>query len=161
MKATTHAFLDAGAVVSAGGNVLVSARDDTDLDLIGGTAAFGSGFLGIGATFVLALIEKDTRAWIGAGATVDAKGQQRRRRSEVSDGSVKPVLGTKDIHGLGVQAASTESVFASRQPVADTSIIAIAGAMTFTVIDSDTAAFIDAGAHHQPRPGRRQPDRRT
>src|SRR5262249_267429 len=67
-------YVDAGATVDARGNVAILARDHTDIDLIGGSATLSSGYTGVGVSGVAAIVNKDTRAYVGAGATVDAGG---------------------------------------------------------------------------------------
>jgi len=145
----TQASIGANAVVTAGGNILVLARDDTDLDLIAGSAAFGSGLLGVGASVAVALVRKDTRAWVSAGAVVNAFGRGATTIG-VSDGTVKPGLGVQQIHGLGVQARSTESVFNLAASGGDAGITTVAGAVAFAVMDSDTTAFVESGARINP-----------
>ncbi|MFV2069876.1 MAG: beta strand repeat-containing protein, partial [Pirellulales bacterium] len=66
------AFIGSGANVSAGGDVLVLATDDTDLDVISGALAGGA--VGIGASVGVIDLDKTTQASIEAGAQVDAKG---------------------------------------------------------------------------------------
>ena len=51
--------------------MLVRASDDTDTDILSGSASLGVG-VGFGTSMGATLIDKDTQAWIGAGATVDA-----------------------------------------------------------------------------------------
>jgi hypothetical protein len=71
VNALTHAFIGSSATVSAGGNVLVQARDDTDTDIFSGAASLGVG-IGLGTSMGATLVDKDTQAWIGAGATVNS-----------------------------------------------------------------------------------------
>ena len=69
----TYAYVGDGARVLAGGNLVVAASDQTDIDVVAIAAGIGIGAAGIGAGVGVTAITKDTRAWIG-NATVDAKG---------------------------------------------------------------------------------------
>ena len=51
---------------------MVSASDDTSIKLISG--ALGAGFVGVGASVGVIVVDKDTQAFIDGGAVVDAKG---------------------------------------------------------------------------------------
>ena len=139
---TTHAIIGEGAVVSAGGNVLVTANDDTDLDGIAGQAGLGGSAVGAGASIVTAAIVKDTQAYIGQGATVDAKGNSAATLT-VFSGSIEPAVGTEQIHGLAVQAHSTENAFNIAAAGSLSSSLGLAGTGSITLLDSDTAAFVD------------------
>src|SRR5439155_7553177 len=97
-------------VVNANGIVLVLAQDDTDVDVMAGAAALGRSLIGAGDSLTTVAIVKDTQAFIGQRATVNARGNSPGTLT-VLDGSVKPALGTETIHGLGVQARSSEEVF--------------------------------------------------
>ncbi len=144
---TTQAFIGAGAFVEAGGNVLVSARADTDLDLLTGNASLGSNLAGVGVSISLAVIAKNTSAWIDAGATVDGKGNAGTTVS-VLDGNPDDSgsLGTKSITGVAVQARSSENIFNLAGAGTTNSVIGIAGAITGVIVDSDTAAWIGEDA---------------
>ena len=69
LDSRTHAYLNDGAAVDAGGNILVSARDDTDVDMAAGGLSFGT--LGVGASLGLTVLTKDTQAYVGQNATVN------------------------------------------------------------------------------------------
>ena len=69
---TTQGYIGDHAVVSSR-NVLVSARDDNEMRLIDGSAAFGN-TAGVGASGAVAVIDKTTEAFIGAGARITAMG---------------------------------------------------------------------------------------
>src|SRR5262249_46229389 len=63
---TTHAHIDPGAVVKSESAVGVSALDDsTEIGITGGVASAGN--LGVGISFGLNLISRDTQAYVGAG----------------------------------------------------------------------------------------------
>lgn len=68
----TTARIGAGAVVSAGSDVRVSAADNTHVFELSG--ALAGGFVGVGGSVGLMMVDKTTHASIGAGAQVDALG---------------------------------------------------------------------------------------
>ncbi len=72
------------ATVHSDGNVIVSADDANEMDLIAGNGAFG-GTAGIGASAAVAVIDKTVTARVGDGATVDALG--KAAGVTVADGS--------------------------------------------------------------------------
>ncbi|HEY1378701.1 MAG TPA: hypothetical protein VGF55_18020, partial [Gemmataceae bacterium] len=145
VHSATHAFIGAGAVVNAGGNVLVAARDGTGLDSIAGAAALGFGHAGVGLSFTTAVVGKDTQAYIGQGATVNAKANSAGSIA-VPDGSVKPAIGTEMIHGVGVEARSSEDVFSVAGAGTASALIGASGAVTVAVLGVHTTAFVDGGA---------------
>ncbi|MGD8330967.1 MAG: hypothetical protein PVJ49_16170, partial [Acidobacteriota bacterium] len=148
IRSNTHAFVDATGVVTAQGNVLISAQDDTDTDVIAGQAAFGtSGTLAVGASAAVSLINKDTRAFLAQGATVTALGNTVDT-IDVHDGTVSMGGGfpTEAIHGLGIQAASSELVFSVAAGGGAAAGVAFTGTLGFMVVDSDTTALVDSGA---------------
>jgi len=72
---STKAFIESSAVVHAVGNVLVSAEDRTEIDLIAGArnaALVGSA----GAAIAAPVIIKTTEAYLATGATVTAEGNR-------------------------------------------------------------------------------------
>src|SRR5207249_5686373 len=97
LETHTHAFVDSNAFVHATGNVLVYARDDTKTSDISGQIGLGIG-LGVGASASVTLITKDTRAYVGAGATVNADGSTGDTISAF-DGSV-PATGASPRHPI-------------------------------------------------------------
>ena len=154
----TYAYVGDGARVLAGGNLVVAASDQTDIDVVAIAAGIGIGAAGVGAGVGVTAITKDTRAWIG-NATVDAKGVS----SEILlyDGSLyQPIWdgGAPDnewfqrkahssaVRGVAVVAESSESVLSVAVAGAGGFGAGIAGEVTVEVIDSDTRAYIAAGA---------------
>ena len=71
---TTKSEIADGATVHSDGNVIVSADDDNEMDLIAGNGAFG-GTAGVGASAAVAVLTKTTTARVGASASVDALGK--------------------------------------------------------------------------------------
>ena len=76
---TTKAFIDGGplatdgAVVNAGGSVGVSANERLSLDVIGGNIS-ASGTAAVGAAAAVPVVTKETHAYIGDHAHVNARG---------------------------------------------------------------------------------------
>ncbi len=158
----TYAVIDANADVIAQHNVNVRAFDDSNLNTIAGAGALGTGFatIGVGASVSAVIVNKDTQAWIGRNAMVDA--QARGGAVPVFAGHVDgaeitgaPELVTQNVRGVSVQAFSRERVLPiAAAGAASSSLISltVAGAINFNFVDSDTAAFIDEGAKVNTRP---------
>ncbi|MCB1953017.1 MAG: leukotoxin LktA family filamentous adhesin, partial [Rhodocyclaceae bacterium] len=81
---TTKGEIADGATVHSDGNVIVSADDDNEIDMIAGNGAFG-GSAGVGASAAVAILTKTVTARVGESATVDALGT--RAGVAVADGS--------------------------------------------------------------------------
>ena len=62
--------------LNAGGNVLVSATDDTKLLFV--QIGIAGGYVGVGAAVGVATFDKDTQAFIGSNSVVNGQGQRRR-----------------------------------------------------------------------------------
>src|SRR5205085_2817708 len=56
-------------------------------------------------------------------------------------------LGVEFIHGVAVQAFSTENVFGLAGAGTASGLIGLSGAVTVAIVDSDTAAFVDQNAN--------------
>src|SRR5690606_22786081 len=69
----TNAAIASNATVKTRGSVLVSAHDETELDVISGGVAVG-GSAGVGAGIGVVVVDKSTTASIGAGAHVSGAG---------------------------------------------------------------------------------------
>src|SRR5262249_26539428 len=134
----------------------VTANDDTDIDVIAGQAGLGGSVIGAGASITTTAIVKDTQAFIGQGATVDAKGNSSGLL-DVFNGTIDPALGTERIHGVAVQAHSTEDVFSIAAAGSLGSKLGLAGAASIALVDSDTAAFVDKNAHINSDPTNANP----
>lgn len=140
----THAFIGAGADVDAGGNVVVSASDDTDLDNIAGAAAFGSS-AGVSISSGIVVIHKDTQAFVSNGANVDAKANSGNVTVLNNVGTLS--LTSTTTRGVIVQAYSKESVLDIAAAGAGSAGVAGAGSVNYNIIDSDTTAFIGDSVH--------------
>ncbi len=137
---TTKAWIG-NADVSAGSDVVVYATDDTEVNMISG--ALAGGFVGIGASVGVVVIDKSTEAFIADGAVVDADGTGAGidgvlSGTMVGDGDG---FGTTTGHGVMVQAQSSEDVF-HLVAAGGAGFVGVSGAVTVTVIDSDTKAYI-------------------
>jgi hypothetical protein len=72
---TTKAYVGSGATVYADGNVRVSADDEDAINMLAGTIT-GAGAAAIGASVGIPIVIKNTDAYIGQNATVNALGQE-------------------------------------------------------------------------------------
>src|SRR5262249_10994162 len=125
------------------GNVLVSAMDDTDVDTLAGSAVYANAGTGVGASIAATIIEKDTQAFIGQRAVVDALADTSDSLTALGNQVGTNGFSTKTMKGLAVQAASMENVFSA--VVAGgigTRGGALAGAASVGVIESNTLASI-------------------
>ena len=139
----TWASIGNGATVNADGNVAVTAEDNTDTTMVAGTVALGLGGGGVGAGVGVTVIDKDTRAWVGDNAIVDARGQNTTDMTAYSGDSLN---GTTTMRGLLVEAASSEDLFTISAAGAGGLYVGIAGAVSVASVDSDTVAYIGNGA---------------
>ncbi|MHB8787319.1 MAG: leukotoxin LktA family filamentous adhesin [Thauera sp.] len=139
----TSASIGDEAEVAAGGNVSVKADDHTATTLVAGTIALGIGGGGVGAGVGVTLIDKDTRAWIGEGAVVDALGKDT---TDLVVRSGESLDETTTARGVQVQAASSEDLFTVSAAAAGGLYLGFAGAVSVATVDSDTAAWIGADA---------------
>src|SRR5439155_21501680 len=109
-----YACVTGGATLEADGNVIVSAHDDSQFVLI--TVAVAGGLVGVGLAVGVASLTKETKAYLGAGSFVVAKGQGGTLNF-VPDGNFDSATQKYEAHnapqfrGLGVLATSSEDVF--------------------------------------------------
>ncbi len=134
--------------VSAGGDAAVRASDDTKVLLISG--ALGAGFVGVGASVGVMVIGKETSAFIGNGASVDAAGGGVGSTPDVltgtlqdtnSDGNDADDFARGSRNGVIVQAESGEQIV-HVSVAAGFGFVGVSGAVGVSIIDSDTKAFI-------------------
>ncbi|MCB1963628.1 MAG: leukotoxin LktA family filamentous adhesin [Rhodocyclaceae bacterium] len=143
MTNVTSATTGTGSVVDADGNVRIVASDDTETDVIDGTLAAGFGAAGVGGAVGVTRIEKDTTAGVGAGATVNARGNGTASMQALSGND----LTDRDpVTGLMVEATSTEDLFSVAASGAGGFYAGVSGAVTVASVDSDTTAVIGSGA---------------
>ena len=147
---TTYASIS--GTVFAGGDVLVNATDDTSIIVVSG--ALGAGFVGVGASVGVMVINKDTQAFVADDAIVDARGDH----SGAGEAGVTGVLAgtltggddatgfdTATRSGLIVQAESSEDIV-NIVVAAGAGFVGVSGAVGVAIIDSDTQAWIGADA---------------
>src|SRR6185503_18818942 len=103
----TTAFIG-DATVSAGGDVLLLATDETQWSVISG--ALAAGFVGVGASVGVTIVDKETSAFIDDGATVDAKGAGSGFSNVLNGDIVSGAPDTGTVHGVIVQAQSSEKM---------------------------------------------------
>ena len=143
---TTRAYIGDNATVVADANVLVAAGDDTDVTMIAGAAGIGIGLGGAAGSVGVVTITKDTRAWIGSGAAVDGKGHQAGLAGIFSGLIQQDAFATETLHGVAVQAASSEQVFDLAVAGAGGLFVGLAGGVTVTLLDSEHDCVRGAGA---------------
>ena len=143
----TYAYLGNSAQVDAGGNVLVAAQDVTGSSMLDGTVALGFEGVGVGGSVGINVINKDTEAYVGPSAVVNAMAQNTTgmtvfQNGVGSDGS----FSTTTANGVAVQAESSEGVFTIAASGAGGFFGGLAGAVTVNIVGATTKAYIGAGA---------------
>jgi hypothetical protein len=154
MDNTTYAYIgnDAGsladgAIAKAEGNILVSASDTTEIFTVAGSLGIGFGAAGIGGAAGINIIDKDTQAFVGNFATVDAKGKGGYLTGVFDGSNTSSEFGTEDeFRGLAVQAQSREDLFVIGASAGGGLYAGLAGGVTVNVINSDTFAYIGTDA---------------
>ncbi len=130
---------NSGASIKAGHDVIVSADDDTSILNIGGALGVGIGGGGVGAGFTVATISKDTVAYIGDYAEVDAlAGSNTGADLPDTLNSGRP----SSLTGVIVAADSSEIIDSFAVAAAGGSFVGVAGAVSVIIVDSDTTAGI-------------------
>jgi VCBS repeat-containing protein len=143
----TAAFIKALAEVEANGNISVTAKDITDTDIIGGASGLGLGGGSFGGSVGTTIINKDTQAYINAGAVVDARGMGDNL-SGLLTGEFDNAgnFGRKNMSGVAVQAESQEESFIVAVSGSVGSFVALAGAISVSLVDANTKAYVGDGA---------------
>jgi hypothetical protein len=109
--------------------------------------------VGVGGAIGVTLIEKDTRAFVGNNAVVDAKGNSSQSVSAYSELDDEGNFAKKNIKGLSVQAESGEDFNTITGAFAG-GFAGLAGAVVVNTVESDTTAYIgDAAQVNQDRVG--------
>jgi len=112
-----------------------------------GGVGIGIGAAGVGVGVAVVVVTKDTSAYIGENAVVDAKGLSSMFSVPNGTLSDNGTFGTdSNVRGLVVTAVTSESVLNIAAAGAAGLGAGVAGAVTVEVIDSDTLAYIAAGA---------------
>ena len=143
LNTATSAVTGTDSTVDAGGNARISARDDTETDMIAGTVAIGIGGAGVGGAVGITSLSKNTTAAVGTGATINARGNDTGLMTAYSGNSVDD---TGTIKGLSVEASSSEDVFSVAAAGAGGFFAGVSGAVTVQTVDSDTHASIASNA---------------
>ena len=147
---TTWADLGTSSSVTAGGNVLVSAEDTTNVSAVAGSLGVGIGTAGIGALISLVDLARDTEAFVAQGASVTAGADNTENLA--SNYNIYAPAGSSgfktlsSFQGLAVQAASSESIFNLGIAGAGGLFVGIAGGITAEIIGSNTSAYIGQNA---------------
>jgi hypothetical protein len=137
----TYASIVGGTTrVDAGGNVRVAASDNTETDMIAGAAAAGFGAAGIGIAVGVNSLTKDTQATVGDSTTINALGGSGASALTAFTGDDTDATAT--MHGLQVQATSKEDLFLVSASGAAGLYAGVSGAVTVTVVNSNTLASI-------------------
>ncbi len=145
-SATTDA---AGAHASAGGNVLVDATDDTVDYMVTGSLAVGIGTAGVGGGVGIALLNKNTDAFIGTHATVNALGNTPGLSGVFTDAMSGPTSfeTLSSFHGVAVQAATSENVTNIAVAGGVGFYAGLAGGVSVEIFESNTSAYVGNNAH--------------
>ena len=150
LVSTTDAYIGklASPNVDAGGQVLVSAVDDTLIVTVIGNVAIGGAGAGIGASAALTVVLKTTNAKIGGTSTkVDAKGNTTAALTGISNGTISGTsLPSASQRGVVVQASTSEEIYLLTVNGAGGLLVGLSGAISLTVIKSDTTAAVAGGA---------------
>lgn len=150
---TLAATVGGPAHITAGGNVLVQASDDTVVAGITGEGAVGLTGGGFGGAAVVTLIDKDTSAYVANGSTIQANAKGNGTLTVLDGGynSTNTAFSQKAIKGVAIQATTSESVEAIAVGAAGGTYVGAGAGVTVTIIDSDTVAY--SGADINPTPG--------
>ncbi|MCW5623716.1 MAG: hypothetical protein KIT73_03240 [Burkholderiales bacterium] len=144
---STFAGVSSGvATMSAGGNVLVAAEDDTVTAAVTGDVAIGLTGGAFGGSTVVTLITKDTRAELFEGSAVDGLAHGTDTLV-VPDGTYtgdNSGYNTKQLQGVAIQASSSEDVTGIAIGGGAGFYFGAGAAAVYTMIDSDTAAAVGA-----------------
>ncbi len=147
-----------GATINAGNNVLVAANDSSRFVLV--TVAVAGGFVGVGLAVGVAVLNKETDAYLGAGSTVNAQAGGSPISNTIPDGTFDTTSQKYKTHptfgGLAIVSTSNEDVFGLAPAVAG-GFVGVAGGVGVTIMNVSNQAFIGpdsqinllAGAGHE------------
>jgi hypothetical protein len=129
----------------------VLSSDTTSILVISG--GVGAGLVGVGASVGVVVLNKDTQAFIGDNAVVDAGGHGNSGTPGVFDGTetggTPPTgFGSATRHGVIVQAQSEEDI-THIAVAAGAGFVGVSGAIDVSVISADTLAWIGAANINQ------------
>ncbi|HEX5500744.1 MAG TPA: hypothetical protein VFX03_16020, partial [Thermomicrobiales bacterium] len=140
-----HTTAEIAGAVTAGGNVLIAADDSTHVVAVDGAAGFGLG--GVGASVGVISIGKDTQAFVADDASVDAYGNSSDTLDTLAgtftggNNNSTSAMDHVSIHGLAVQATSSETIF-HLAVAAGGGAVGVAGGILVTSVSSSTHAYI-------------------
>ncbi|MFU8776147.1 MAG: LEPR-XLL domain-containing protein, partial [Roseovarius sp.] len=141
LTSTTTAAISGAANVEAGGNVVVTAADDTNIDTLGVALAVGG--TSVGAAISVVSVDKTTDAIIGSGAEVTARAEGGTVMALSGESTSRDDL--DEVRGVIVEAQSRENIDVVGAGGAAGGV-AIGGSVAVQFIDSDTRAAIESGA---------------
>lgn len=145
LNTDTEAYIDENANVRAGNNVGVTAKDDTTVDVIAGSAGLGLSVAGVGGSISVNVLDKTTHAYVASGASVDADGTGSTTHS-VSQIDANNNKTSSNEKGLAIQAVSTERLFDVTASGAGGLYAGVAGAAAINLVTNDTSAYIGNNA---------------
>ena len=157
---TTQAFVAEDGDLGALGNILLSARDDSDVDLdagVGGLSPVAT--IGAAATFVR--FQKTTEAFVGKNAIVGANGTRGPPISAYSGNRLGPIRTTLPIRGLVIEAIAFEHADSLALGTGLLGLVGIAASATAHNTANTTRAFVDSGASINPDLGSAHPEQRV
>ncbi|MDU4960065.1 MAG: filamentous hemagglutinin N-terminal domain-containing protein [Sporomusaceae bacterium] len=146
---TTKAYIEDAdkdvdkAVVKAGNNVRIAARDDTSLAVMDGGVGFAILGGGVGGSVNVAVINKDTQAYVGDRAEVEALGNTPGANQSVYAGTDTKTR--KNSQGLAVEAVSKENI-ANAVIAGGGAFVGVAGAVSANLVTANTATHIGSDA---------------
>ena len=107
-----HVYASTGtnATIAAGNNAALLASDKTTF--LGVTGGVAGGFVGVGAGVSVVLLGKDTEAFVGNGTSFTGNANGGDTIGGISNGTETDTsFGFGTVHGVAVQASSSEDVF--------------------------------------------------
>lgn len=156
-KNDVQAGIGQSAIVDSAGNVLVNAQDDVSAVLTAGAGA-GGGDAGVGGSLAVATLLGSSKAYVGEGATVNARGNADAADVYVgetviavqSETPVNPgkllAKKTESAKGLAVTAYNRENLVTTVVGGAGGGTAGVAATVSANVIANTTEASIGRGA---------------
>ena len=142
-EACLHEALDSVGDSEAESEPLGDSDDDTDTDVLAGNASISLSLVTGGASVGLTFISKKTDAFLAQTSQVTARGNSVATLN-VFDDVVNPTgFVAKTIHGLAVQAVTSENLVTFPASGQISMSIGLMGSLAGTIVDSDTTAYID------------------
>lgn len=154
-KNDVQAGIGKSAKVDSDGNVLVNAQDDVTAVLTAGAGA-GGGDAGVGGSLAVATLLETTKAYIGDGATVNARGNADAATVITGEtvfndtDSTPTALGakkTENAKGVSVTAYNREDLITTVVGGAGGGTAGVAATVSVNVMASTTEASIGHGAN--------------